>query len=70
MKFNKRAMLGEPSFNLLFDWCVRPDKGVEKACKEDPALALGVNVFDGQCTYKHAAEDLELEYTPLKKLLS
>jgi len=45
------------------------DKGVQTACREDPVLALGVNVFDGLCTYQHVANDLELEYTPLQKVL-
>ena len=45
------------------------DKGMEKAVQDDPALALGVNVYLGKCTYKHVADDLDLEYTPLEKVL-
>ncbi|KPK75835.1 MAG: hypothetical protein AMJ79_09525 [Phycisphaerae bacterium SM23_30] len=63
-------MLSRPSFNLLFDWYILADQGVEKACRENPALALGVNVFDGLCTYKHVADDLNLEYTPRQKVLA
>ncbi|MFO0681687.1 MAG: alanine dehydrogenase [Sandaracinus sp.] len=43
--------------------------GVEKAVKADPALALGVNVWDGACTYRAVAEGVNVEYTPLDKLV-
>lgn len=36
---------------------------------KDPALALGVNCWDGSCTYKPVAEDLKLPYNPLDKVL-
>lgn len=32
------------------------DKGWRRACSEDPALALGVNIVDGQVTYPGVAE--------------
>lgn len=41
-----------------------------RAIKEDPALALGVNCWDGACTYQPVADDLKLPYTPLGKVLS
>jgi alanine dehydrogenase len=41
------------------------DKGVARAVKEDPALALGVNCWDGACTYEAVAQALSLPYTPL-----
>jgi alanine dehydrogenase len=44
-------------------------QGVVEAVKRDRALALGVNTFNGFCTYKAVAEALELEYTPLEKAL-
>ncbi|RDV38690.1 alanine dehydrogenase [Bradymonadaceae bacterium TMQ3] len=44
-------------------------KGFEQAVKDDPALALGVNIYRGQCVYKAVAESLDLEYTPLSELL-
>ncbi|TXD38348.1 alanine dehydrogenase [Lujinxingia vulgaris] len=44
-------------------------KGFEQAVKDDPALALGVNTYKGQCVYKAVAEALDVEYTPLSELL-
>ena len=44
--------------------------GVAGAAAKDPAVALGVNTFDGHCTYRAVAEALELEYLPLDKALS
>jgi len=45
------------------------DLGVVEAAKRDRALALGVNTFNGLCTYKAVAEALDLPYTPLEKAL-
>jgi len=45
------------------------DVGVVEAVKRDKALALGVNTFNGACTYKAVAEALDLPYTPLEKAL-
>lgn len=44
-------------------------KGVEAAIKADPALALGVNCWDGACVYEAVAEAHKLAYTPLDKVL-
>ncbi len=41
------------------------DNGWKDVCKSDPALALGVNIVDGQITYKAVAEAFNLPYTPL-----
>ncbi len=46
------------------------DLGVTEAVRRDRALALGVNTFNGYCTYKAVAEAHEFEYTPLEKALS
>ncbi len=43
--------------------------GVEKAVKSNAALALGVNVWDGAITYRAVAEGVNMEYTPLDKLV-
>jgi alanine dehydrogenase len=43
-------------------------KGVE-AFREDPALALGVNVYKSQVTYPAVAETFGYPYTALKELL-
>ncbi len=41
------------------------DKGWEKACKDDAALALGLNVVEGKVVYKAIADVFDLPYTPL-----
>ncbi len=46
------------------------DKGYLQAVKEDPALAKGVNVVDGRCTYKAVAEAHNIAYTPLEEVLA
>ncbi len=43
------------------------DLGVVEAAKRDRALALGVNSFNGHCTYKAVAEAHEMDYTPLDR---
>jgi alanine dehydrogenase len=43
------------------------DHGVVEAAKRDPALALGLNCFNGHVTYKAVADALDLPYTPLEK---
>ncbi len=40
------------------------DFGLREAVKRDPALAMGVNVFDGQITYAAVAEAFGLTATP------
>ena len=40
--------------------------GVVEACKSDPALMLGLNTFDGQCTHEAVAQSLGYAYQPLK----
>ena len=40
------------------------NKGWRKACKDDPALALGLNVVEGQVTYKAVADVFGLKYEP------
>ena len=42
------------------------DKGWQKACKGDPALALGLNVVEGKVTYKAVADVFGLEYEPIE----
>ncbi len=45
------------------------DHGVAAAAKRDPALALGINCYDGGCTYEAVAQAHGLEYTPLTSVL-
>jgi alanine dehydrogenase len=39
------------------------------ACKADTALALGVNTYNGNLTYKGVADAFGLPYTPFETLL-
>jgi alanine dehydrogenase len=45
------------------------DKGVKKALADDPHLLNGLNVHDGQVTYKAVADALKLKYTPAQQAL-
>ena len=45
------------------------NKGWKRACREDRALSLGVNVVDGKVTYPGVAEAFELEHTPVEDFL-
>jgi alanine dehydrogenase len=42
--------------------------GPLNACKADPALALGINTYNGHLTYKAVADAFGLPYTPLEAL--
>lgn len=41
------------------------NKGWKKACKEDPALALGLNIVEGKIVYKAVADVFGLKYEPI-----
>lgn len=41
------------------------NKGWKKACKDDPALALGLNIVEGKVTYKAVADVFGLKYEPV-----
>ena len=41
------------------------DKGWRRACRENPELALGLNVVEGKVVYKPVAEAWGLDYEPL-----
>lgn len=45
------------------------NKGWREACREDRALALGVNVVEGKVTYPGVAEAFDLPYTPVEDVL-
>ena len=40
------------------------NKGLEKALRESPVLAQGLNVYRGKCTYQPVARDLGLPFEP------
>ena len=41
-------------------------KGWKQACKDDPALALGLNVVEGKVTYKAVADVFGMKYDEIK----
>jgi alanine dehydrogenase len=43
--------------------------GWETACRQDPALALGVNMVDKKVTYPGVADAFGMEYTPIDQFL-
>jgi alanine dehydrogenase len=45
------------------------NKGWKDACRQDHALALGLNVVHGKVTYPGVAEAFDLSYTPVEKVL-
>jgi alanine dehydrogenase len=45
------------------------NKGWKTACKQDHALALGLNVVKGKVVYPGVAEAFDLEYTDVEKVL-
>jgi alanine dehydrogenase len=53
--------------NATFPYAVTlANKGWEAACRDDRALALGLNVIKGKVTYPGVAEAFGLEYTPIE----
>ena len=45
------------------------NKGWKAACRDDRALALGLNVIGGKVTYPGVADAFGLDYTPIEKAL-
>jgi alanine dehydrogenase len=41
------------------------ERGVVEAVRSSSAIALGVNTWDGKCTYQAVAETANVPYTPL-----
>ena len=41
------------------------DKGWQKACKDDPALAKGLNIVEGKVVFKAVADVFGLPYEPI-----
>lgn len=55
--------------NVTLPYALRiANMGAEAACKADPALMKGLNVYKGKLTYKAVADDQGLEYTPADEL--
>ena len=52
--------------NATFPYAIQlADKGWQRACRENPELALGLNVVEGKVVYKPVAEAWGLDYEPL-----
>lgn len=45
------------------------NKGYKEALKEDRGFALGLNVYEGEVTYKAVADAFDLDYTPIDEVL-
>jgi alanine dehydrogenase len=41
------------------------NKGLIQACKDDPALRLGINILNGDCVYEPVATACDVPFTPL-----
>lgn len=53
--------------NATIDYALAiANKGWERACREDPALARGLNVVSGQVTHAGVAEAHGIPYTPVE----
>jgi alanine dehydrogenase len=56
--------------NATFPYTITlANDGWEKACREDPALALGVNMVGRKVTCSGVAEAFDLDYTPIEEVL-
>lgn len=55
--------------NHTLPYALKLAKDPIAAIRQDAALALGVNTWDGACTYEQVASDLGLRYTPLKEVV-
>jgi alanine dehydrogenase len=56
--------------NATFPYIITlANKGWQQACREDRALALGVNAVAGRITYPGVAEAFDLEYTPVQEFI-
>ena len=46
------------------------NKGWKKACQDNRALALGLNVHEGKLTYKAVCNAFDMPYTPVEEVLA
>lgn len=57
--------------NATLPYAVRlANKGWREACREDPALKLGVNVVAGRITYEGVAEAFGMDYVDVDEMLA
>jgi alanine dehydrogenase len=45
-------------------------KGWKKACQDNPALQLGLNIIQGKVVYKGVSDAFNLPLTPIENLLN
>jgi alanine dehydrogenase len=56
--------------NVTLPFALRlADEGLQEAARRDPNLKNGINTHKGKVTYRAIAEDQDLPYTPIDKLL-
>lgn len=56
--------------NATFPYAERlADHGWQEAARRDEALARGVSVVEGECTYRAVSEAFDLEFRPLEEVL-
>ncbi len=56
--------------NATFPYVLRlAELGWERACREDPPLAMGVNTVQGKVTCRGVADAFGLDYTPIEEVL-
>src|SRR6056297_168396 len=60
----RTATLGLTSATLKYGLMIA-NKGLEQAAKENEALKLGINLYDGALTYKAVADTFGMDYTPV-----
>jgi alanine dehydrogenase len=57
--------------NATFPYAARLARyGWKQACREDPALGLGLNIVDGHVVYPGVAEAFDLPLTPTEQVLN
>lgn len=64
----RSSTLALTNYTMSYAWKLANDPMA--AIRTDNSLALGINCWDGLCTYENVASDLKLSYTPVKEILS
>lgn len=64
----RSSTLALTNYTMSYAWKLANDP--MGAIRSDNSLALGINCWDGLCTYQNVATDLKLAYTPVQEILS
>ncbi len=46
------------------------DLGVEEACRRNPVIRTGLNLYEGKCVYREVADDLKIPFSSVDELLN